>query len=56
MTGGDAGRQLPIELPPLSGVPLGTWPMLLDLAETLDPSTWTLIGGQMVLLHGMEEG
>lgn len=56
MTGADAGRQLPIELPPLSGVPSGTWPTLLDLAETLDPSTWTLIGGQMVLLHSMEEG
>ena len=56
MTSRDAPKQAPIDLPPLSGVPSGTWPTLLDLAERLSPSTWTLIGGQMVLLHGMEVG
>lgn len=56
MTFDDSRQQPRIELPPLSGVPSGTWPTLLDLTEKLEPSTWTLIGGQMVLLHGMEAG
>lgn len=31
------------------------WHVLLDLAEAL-PGAWTLIGGQMVLLHAIEHG
>ena len=32
---------------------VGLWNVLLDLSERL-PRVWTLIGGQMVLLHGLE--
>ena len=56
MTGGDAAEQSLIDLPPLFGIPSETWPTLLELAERLDSSTWTLIGGQMVLLHGLGTG
>ncbi len=56
MTDREAAELPPIDLPPLSGVPSETWPTLLGLAERLDSSTWTLIGGQMVLLHGLETG
>ncbi|MEV6954552.1 hypothetical protein [Streptomyces sp. NPDC051183] len=31
------------------------WTVLLDLSEQV-PSAWSLIGGQMVLLHGLEHG
>jgi hypothetical protein len=31
------------------------WELALDLAER-QPSDWTLIGAQMVALHGMEHG
>lgn len=31
------------------------WPFLGSLADRF-PGTWVLIGGQMVLLHGMENG
>ncbi|MBP5891029.1 hypothetical protein [Streptomyces scabiei] len=32
---------------------LGLWNTLFDLSEKV-PESWTLIGGQMVLLHGLE--
>lgn len=45
----------PIELPILPGVEEALWTALLELAE-VQPSDWTLIGGQMVLLHALENG
>lgn len=42
-----------VELPPLTE-PLNTiWDLILDLAEQLPPNTWALVGGQMVMLHGL---
>lgn len=43
-----------IELPPLAAPVDQLWHLLLDLAEL--PVRWTLIGGQMVLLHALEHG
>lgn len=37
----------------LTGTVSALWGTLLDLSERV-PSDWTLIGGQMVLLHGLE--
>lgn len=45
----------PIELPVLSGIGEALWLALLELAE-VQPNNWTLIGGQMVLLHAVENG
>ena len=45
----------PIELPVLPGIEEGLWLALLELAE-VQPNNWTLIGGQMVLLHALENG
>lgn len=42
-----------IELPPLGVLGTGLWHVLLDLREETDG--WTLIGGQMVLLHAIEQ-
>lgn len=44
-----------IESDLLTGPLVGLWGTLLDLAEKV-PKDWTLIGGQMVLLHGLEHG
>jgi hypothetical protein len=44
-----------IELPPLAPPVDELWHVLLDLADTL-PVPWTLVGGQMVLLHALEHG
>lgn len=43
-----------ITLPPLAAPVDQLWHLLLDLAEL--PVAWTLIGGQMVLLHALEHG
>ena len=45
----------PVLLPPLNGPQLAAWEALLDLAPALG-NNWTLIGGQMVLLHQAERG
>ncbi|MGY1836186.1 hypothetical protein ACI79P_13840 [Blastococcus sp. SYSU DS0510] len=52
-----AGPPVPrVELPPLAG-PLDTlWELVLDLAEQLPPAGWALVGGQMVMLHGLIAG
>ena len=42
-----------IELPPLASPVDQLWHVLLDLGESLDVP-WTLVGGQMVLLHVLE--
>jgi hypothetical protein len=44
-----------IELPPLGELDVELWHALLDIADRM-PSDWTLIGGQMVLLHALEHG
>jgi hypothetical protein len=44
-----------IDLPPLGALESALWDALLDIADRM-PSGWTLIGGQMVLLHGLENG
>lgn len=45
--------QVRIESDLLTGPLVGLWGTLLDLSEKV-PQDWTLIGGQMVLLHGLE--
>lgn len=45
----------PLELPPLAAPVDLLWHRLLDLSEQLTVS-WTLVGGQMVLLHALEHG
>lgn len=47
--------QVRIESDLLTGPLVGLWGTLLDLSERV-PQAWTLIGGQMVLLHGLEHG
>ncbi|MBA3488713.1 MAG: hypothetical protein H0T78_04070 [Longispora sp.] len=42
-----------VRLPPLAGGGEELWRLLLDLAERLRVP-WTLVGGQMVLLHGLQ--
>jgi hypothetical protein len=44
-----------IDLPASGGTERELWHALLDLAER-QPRAWTLIGGQMVLLHALEQG
>ncbi len=45
----------PVVLAPLAALQLDLWHTVLDLAEAM-PQRWTLIGGQMVLLHALEHG
>jgi hypothetical protein len=42
-----------LELPLLDALETELWDALLDIADRI-PDGWTLIGGQMVLLHGLE--
>jgi hypothetical protein len=42
-----------VDLPPLGSLETRLWDALLDIAQQV-PGGWTLIGGQMVLLHGLE--
>lgn len=45
----------PLQLPPLAGYSEAIWGTLLELADA-KLHDWTLIGGQMVLLHALEHG
>ena len=45
-----------VVLPPLTGALDRLWDLVLDLAGRLDPSGWVLVGGQMVMLHGIAAG
>lgn len=45
----------PVQLPVLPGHDDELWSTLIELSE-LRPGEWTLVGGQMVLLHAMEHG
>lgn len=44
-----------VVLPPLAPPVDQLWHVVMDLAEEL-PGAWTLIGGQMVLLHAVQHG
>jgi hypothetical protein len=46
----------PVVLPPLTGALDRLWNLVLDLADRLDPAGWVLVGGQMVMLHGLAAG
>lgn len=43
-------------LPPLAGQLDALWRLVFDLAGRLDPTRWQLIGGLMVLTHGLAAG
>jgi hypothetical protein len=45
----------PVMLPTLTGHTGDLWNTLIELSE-YHPGEWTLIGGQMVFLHGLEHG
>ena len=45
----------PIRLPTLAGHDDELWDALIELSE-VRPGEWTLIGGQMVFLHAIEQG
>ena len=45
----------PLRLPALPGYDADLWSALIELTE-VRPGEWTLIGGQMVLLHALEHG
>lgn len=45
----------PVRLPTLAGHDDELWDALIELSE-VRPGEWTLIGGQMVLLHAIEQG
>lgn len=44
-----------IVLPALDDATSALWDALLDISERMHDS-WTLVGGQMVFLHGVEAG
>lgn len=46
----------PVHLPPLAATLDRLWNVILDLADRLDPTGWALVGGQMVMLHGVAAG
>lgn len=43
-------------LPPLNAELGGLWNAILDLGEDLSAEGWVLVGGQMVMLHGLAAG
>jgi hypothetical protein len=45
-----------IIIPPAPGLLRATWEGLIDVGHETQNDTWTLIGGQMVLLLGLEHG
>ena len=45
-----------VVLPPLTGELDLLWELILDLAEQLPENEWVLVGGQMVMLHGLAAG
>ena len=45
----------PVRLPTLTGHDDELWDALIELSE-VRPGEWTLIGGQMVFLHAIEQG
>lgn len=51
----EQGEEVVVELPPLASPVDQLWHVLLDLAASVT-APWTLVGGQMVLLHALEHG
>lgn len=49
-------EQLKADLPPLSGALDTLWDLVLDIADRVPADRWALIGGQMVMLHGLVAG
>ena len=45
----------PVDLPVLAGLDDRLWHALIELTEVMR-GAWTLVGGQMVLLHSLENG
>ena len=43
-------------MPPLTGALDGLWDVILDLADHLPANSWALVGGQMVMAHGLVAG
>ena len=43
-------------MPPLTGTLDGLWEVILDLADNPPPLSWALVGGQMVMAHGLAAG
>ena len=43
-------------MPPLTETLDGLWEVILDLADQLPPLSWALVGGQMVMAHGLAAG
>jgi len=43
-------------MPPLTGTLDGLWEVIFDLADNLPPMSWALVGGQMVMAHGIAAG
>ena len=43
-------------MPPLTGTLDGLWDVILDLADNLPSMSWELVGGQMVMAHGLAAG
>lgn len=43
-------------MPPLTGALDGLWNVILDLADQLPTNAWALVGGQMVMAHGLVAG
>ena len=46
----------PVELPALAGPLAAVWDGVCVLADALTDVPWTVVGGQMVFLHGAEHG
>jgi len=46
----------PVRLPAVAGSLVDIWRGLADLAVAAGDLPWTIVGGQMVLLHGLEHG
>jgi hypothetical protein len=49
-------QRQPVELPALAGPLADVWEALAALADAAEDLPWTVVGGQMVLLHGLEHG
>jgi hypothetical protein len=49
-------QRQPVELPALAGPLADVWDALAALASAAQDLPWTVVGGQMVLLHGLEHG
>lgn len=56
MTGRNRLDRAPVELGVLTGALADVWDGICTLADGLGDTPWTVVGGQMVFLHGAEHG